>query len=170
MSYLGHYKRISILFTSPKKAHMEPITQDVLIVQLFGPNTIELMKGNSWSPSGNQPQNSNGWIQSTHGSHEVWSKTDKRWAAYLLVEPMPCPILLKKRRATASHLLQRDKSNQDAIFKLFRHLQLIPALHSTGNNEFWYCSHSRLMHNSSKTTGSKEDKIGRAHVWTPVTG
>jgi hypothetical protein len=42
----------------------------------------------------------------------------------------------KRRRTTASHLLQRDKSNQDAIFKLFKHLQLIPALHSTGNNEF----------------------------------
>jgi hypothetical protein len=73
------------------------------------------------------------------------------------VEPTPCTILLKKRRATASHLLQRDKSNQDAIFKLFKPLQLIPALHSTGNNKFWYCSRSRFMHNSSKTTGSNQD-------------
>jgi hypothetical protein len=70
---------------------------------------------------------------------------------------MPSPILLKRRRATASHLLQRDKSNQDAIFKLFKHLQPIPALHSTGNNEFWYCSRSRFMYDSSKTTGSNQD-------------
>jgi hypothetical protein len=63
----------------------------------------------------------------------------------------------KKEKSNSSHLLQRDKSNQDAIFKLFKPLQLIPALHSTGNNEFWYCSRSRLMHNSSKTTGSNQD-------------
>ena len=136
---------------------MEPITQDVLIIQLFGPNTIEWMEGNSWSLSGNQSQNSNGWIQPTRGPHEVWSKTDKGWAAYLLVEPMPYSILLKKRRTTASHLLQRDKSNQNAIFKLFKHLQPTLALHSTRNNEFWYCSHSRFMHNSSKTIGSNQD-------------
>jgi hypothetical protein len=73
------------------------------------------------------------------------------------VEPTPCTILLKKRRATAPHLLQRDKSNQDAIFKLFKPLQLIPALHSTGNNKLWYCSRSRFMHNSLKTTGSNQD-------------
>ena len=97
----AHYEGISALFTSPKKTHIKPITQGVLIIQLFGPNTIKWIEENSWSPSGSQPQNSNGWIQPTRGSHKVWNKTDKGWAVYLLVEPTPCTILLKKRRATA---------------------------------------------------------------------
>jgi hypothetical protein len=63
----------------------------------------------------------------------------------------------KKEKSNSSHLLQRDKSSQDAIFKLSKSLQLIPALHSTGNNKFWYCSRSRPIHNNSKTTGSKQD-------------
>ena len=136
---------------------MKPITQDVLIIQLLGPNTIELMEGNSWSPSVDQPKIQIAKYSLSVGPTKSETEVDKGWATYLLVEPTPCPILLKKRRTTASHLLQRDKSNQEAIFKLFKHLQLIPALHSTGNNEFWYCSRSRLMHNSSKTTGSNQD-------------
>ena len=138
---------------------MKPITQGVLIIQLFGPNTIQWMEGNSWSPSGSQPQNSNGWIQPNCGPHEVWNKTDKGWAAYLLVEPTPCTILLKKRRATAPIFSNVTRAARDAIFKLFKHHQLIPALHSTRNHEFWYCSRSRLMHNSSKTAGSNQDVL-----------
>jgi hypothetical protein len=85
---------------------------------------------------------------------------DREWAAcLLLVEPTPYLILLEKRGMAACHLLQRDKSNQDTIFKLFKHLQLTSALYHTGNHEFWYCSRSRLMHNSSKTTGSNQDTL-----------
>jgi hypothetical protein len=63
---------------------------------------------------------------SSVGPMKSETEADKGWAAYLLlVEPTPCPILLKKRRTAACHLLQRDKSNQDTIFKLFKHLQLI---------------------------------------------
>uniref|UniRef100_A0A2N9FV47 Uncharacterized protein n=1 Tax=Fagus sylvatica TaxID=28930 RepID=A0A2N9FV47_FAGSY len=76
----------------------------------------------------------------------------------------------KKEKSNSSHLLQRDKSNQNAIFKLFKHHQLIPALHSTGNHEFWYCSRSRLMHNSSKTTGSNQDMLGNEEAWWKTNG
>jgi hypothetical protein len=38
-----------------------------------------------------------------------------------------------------------------------KHLQLTSALHLTGNYEFWYCSHSRLMHYSSKIMGNNQD-------------
>ena len=103
-------------------------------------------------------QNSNSWIQPVRRSHQVrnWScqgmgNISAAGGAHAM------PNFTKKRRTTACHLFQRDKSNQDAIFKLFKHLQLIPALHSTGNNEFWYCSRNRLMHNNSKITGSNQD-------------
>jgi hypothetical protein len=86
------------------------------------------------------------------------TEADKEWAAYLLlVEPTSCLILLKKRRTAAYHLLQRDKSSWSTIFKLLKHLQLISTLHPTGNHEFWYCSRSRLLHNSLKTIGSSQD-------------
>ena len=68
-------------------------------------------------------------------------------------------FLLKREKNNSSHLLQRDKSNQDAIFALFKYLQLIPVLHSTGNNEFWYCSRNRLVHNNSRTTGSNQNML-----------
>jgi hypothetical protein len=76
------------------------------------------------------------------------------------VEPTPCTILLKKRRATAPIFSNVTRATKDAIFKIFKPLQLIPALHSTGNNKFWYCSRSRFMHNSLKTTGSNQDILG----------
>jgi hypothetical protein len=88
------------------------------------------------------------------------TKADKKWAVYLLwVEPTSCLILLKKRGTAAYHPLKRDKSSWSTIFKLLQHLQLISALHSTGNHEFWYCSRSRLLHNSSKTIGSSQDAL-----------
>ena len=86
------------------------------------------------------------------------TEANKEWAVYLLlVEPTSCLILLKKRGAEAYHLLQRDKSSWFTIFKLLKHLQLISALHPTGNHEFWYCSRSRLIHDSSKTTRNNQD-------------
>uniref|UniRef100_A0A2N9J0F7 Uncharacterized protein n=1 Tax=Fagus sylvatica TaxID=28930 RepID=A0A2N9J0F7_FAGSY len=36
---------------------------------------------------------------------------------------------------------------------------LSPALHSTGNHEFWYYSRSRLVYNSSRTTGSNQNML-----------
>ena len=112
----------------------------------------------SWSPNTNQPSTWNSWRQPIRGSHEVWTEADKERAAYLLlVEPTLCPILLKKRKAAADHPLQRDKSNQDTIFKLLQAALGHSSLHPTGNHEFWYCSHSRFLHNSSKTTGSNQN-------------
>jgi hypothetical protein len=79
-------------------------------------------------------------------------------------------FLLKKEKNNSSHLLQHDKSNQDAIFELFKPLQLVPALHPTGNNEFWYCSRSRFMHNSSKATGSNQNILEmKKHDGRPIT-
>uniref|UniRef100_A0A2N9HP72 Uncharacterized protein n=1 Tax=Fagus sylvatica TaxID=28930 RepID=A0A2N9HP72_FAGSY len=43
------------------------------------------------------------------------------------------------------------------FFKLLKTLQLIPALHFTGSHDFWYCSRSRFLHNSSNTTGSNQN-------------
>jgi hypothetical protein len=89
---------------------------------------------------------------------------------YLLVEPTPCTILLKKRRATAPIFSNVTRAAKDAIFKLFKPLQLIPALHSTGNNESWYCSRSRLVHNSSRTIGSNQDMLEiKKHGEKPMT-
>ena len=86
------------------------------------------------------------------------TEADKEWAAYLLlVDPTSWLILLKKRGATTYHLLQCDKSSWSTIFKLLKHLQLISALHPTENYEFWYCSRSRLIHDSSKTTRNSQD-------------
>jgi hypothetical protein len=82
----------------------------------------------------------------------------KGWAVYLLlVEPTSCLILTNKERNSSFHPLKRDKSSWSTIFKLLQHLQLISALHPTGNHEFWYCSRSRLLHNSSKTMGNSQD-------------
>uniref|UniRef100_A0A2N9GHT2 Uncharacterized protein n=1 Tax=Fagus sylvatica TaxID=28930 RepID=A0A2N9GHT2_FAGSY len=75
------------------------------------------------------------------------------------VEPTSSLIILEEKKCNSSHLLQHDKSYQNTIFKLFKHHQLSPALHSTGNHDFWYCSRSRLVHNSSRTTGSNQDML-----------
>ena len=100
------------------------------------------------------------------GPIKAETEADREWAAcLLLVEPTPYLILLKKRGMAACHLLQRDKSNQDAIFKLFKHLQLIPALHSTRNNEFRYCSRSRLTPLQLKDYWQQPRHIGNEEVW-----
>uniref|UniRef100_A0A2N9HZY2 Reverse transcriptase Ty1/copia-type domain-containing protein n=1 Tax=Fagus sylvatica TaxID=28930 RepID=A0A2N9HZY2_FAGSY len=73
-------------------------------------------------------------------------------------------------RQQQGHLLQCDKSSQPTIFKLLKPLQLIPALHSTGNHDFWYCSRSRLLYNSSKITGSNQNAWEmKKHDGKPIT-
>uniref|UniRef100_A0A2N9H0A0 Uncharacterized protein n=1 Tax=Fagus sylvatica TaxID=28930 RepID=A0A2N9H0A0_FAGSY len=62
-----------------------------------------------------------------------------------------------KERNSSFHPLKHDKSSWFIIFKLVQHLQFISALHPTGNHEFWYCSRSRLLNNSSKTIGNSQD-------------
>ena len=83
----------------------------------------------------------------------------QRMGCISAVEPTPCPITLEEKKCNSSHLLQRDKSHQNTIFKLFKHHQLSPALHSTGNHEFWYSSRSRLVPNSLRTTGSNQNML-----------
>ena len=130
----------------------------MLIIWLLGLSTIGFIEEDSWSPNTNQPSTWNSWRQPIRGSHEVWTEADKERAAYLLlVEPTLCSILLKKRKAAADHPLQRDKSNQDTIFKLLQAALGHSSLHPTGNHEFWYCSRSRFLHNSPKTTGSNQN-------------
>jgi hypothetical protein len=92
------------------------------------------------------------------------TETVKGWAVYLLLlKPTSCLIFTYKERNSSSHPLKHDKSSWSTIFKLLQHLQLISALHPTGNHEFWYCSRSRLLNNSSKTIGNSQDawKIGK---------
>jgi hypothetical protein len=48
--------------------------------------------------------------------------------------------------------------------KLLKHPQLIPALHSIENHEFWYCSRSRLLHNSSKNYWQLPKYMGNEEV------
>ena len=77
---------------------MKPIAQDVLIIQLLGPNTIELMEGNSWSVSVDQPKIQIAEYSLSVGPPKSETEVDKGWSTYLLVEPTPCPILLKKEK------------------------------------------------------------------------
>jgi hypothetical protein len=82
----------------------------------------------------------------------------KGWVVYLLlVEPTSCLIFTYKERNSSSHPLKHDKSSWSTIFKLLQYLQLISALHPTGNHEFWYCSRSRLLNNNSKTIRNSQD-------------
>jgi hypothetical protein len=99
------------------------------------------------------------------------TKAVKGWAVYLLlVESTSCLIFTNKEKNSSFHPLKRDKSSWSTIFKLLQHLQLISALHPTGNYEFWYCSRSRLLNNSSKTIGNSQDasELGRCDK-KPVT-
>ena len=51
-------------------------------------------------------------------------------------------------------------TGQEQLVNYFQTIQVSLAHLSpylTENHEFWYCSRSRLMHNSSKTTGSNQD-------------
>ena len=140
----------------------------------MGLNTIGLIEENNWSPNTNQPST---WIAENSlsvGPMKSKIEVDKEWAVYLLlVEPTSCLILLKKKGTTTYHPLKRDKSSWSTIFKLLQHLQLISVLHSTGNHEFWYCSRSKLLHNSSKIIGSCQDawemgKCDRKPITMPI--
>uniref|UniRef100_A0A2N9F2T7 Protein kinase domain-containing protein n=1 Tax=Fagus sylvatica TaxID=28930 RepID=A0A2N9F2T7_FAGSY len=53
-----------------------------------------------------------------------------------------------------AHMCTREKRRERPAMA-----KLSPALHSTGNHEFWYCSRSRLVHNSSRTTGSNQNML-----------
>jgi hypothetical protein len=159
--HLGPFLSTPVLFTSPKENHIKPMNQKYAYNMIVGFKHPWIHEEDSWSPSISQPSTQNSWRQPIRGSHEVWTQADKgKTACLLLAEPILCPILLKKREAAASHPLQRDKSNYSTIFKLLKALQLILALHSTGNHDFWYCSRSRLLHNSSKITGSNQNSWG----------
>ena len=65
----------------------------------------------------------------------------------------------KKRSATAPIFSNVTRAIEILFFELFKHHQLSPALHSTGNHEFWCYSRSRLVHNSSRTTGSNQNML-----------
>ena len=144
-------------YLSPKETHIKTISPKYTYNIIVGFKCYWIHWGRQLEPKYQSAQHLNSWKQLIRGLHEVWTEADKEWAAYLLlVEPTPCSILLKKRRIAACHLLQRDKSNQDTIFKLLNHLQLISALYHTGNHEFWYYSHSRFMHHSSKIMGNNQ--------------
>jgi hypothetical protein len=76
---------------------MKPITQDMLIIQSLGPNTIELMEGNSWSPSVDQPKIQIAEYSLSVGPTKSETEAVKVWVTYLLlVEPTPCLISLKR--------------------------------------------------------------------------
>ena len=86
------------------------------------------------------------------------TEADKEWVVYLLlVEPTSCLISLIKRGTVASILSNMTRAAGLPFFKLLQHFQLTSALHLTENHEFWYCSRSRFLHNSSETTGSNQN-------------
>jgi hypothetical protein len=123
-----------------------------------------LIEKDSWSPSGEQPSTQTAMDSLSVGPTKSETEIVKGWAVYLLlVEPTSCLIFTNKERNSSFHPLKRDKSSRSTIFKLLQHLQLISALHPTGNHEFWYCSRNRLLNNSSKTIGNSQDasEIGK---------
>ena len=125
-----------------------------------------MIEKDSWSPSEKQPSTQTAMDNLSIGPTKSETKAVKGWVVYLLlVEPTSCLIFTNKERNSSFHPLKRDKSNWSTIFKLLHHLQLISTLHPTGNHEFWYCSRSRLLNNSSKTIGNSQDasKLGRCN-------
>ena len=83
----------------------------------------------------------------------------------LLVEPMPCLILLKIRRTTAPIFSNMIRVTKMLFSNLFKYLQSIPVLHSTRNNEFRYCSRSRLTPLQLKDYWQQPRHIGNEEVW-----
>jgi hypothetical protein len=68
------------------------------------------------------------------------------------------PYFTKEEEDSSRSILSNvTRATNPPIFKLLKSLQLIPALHSTGNHDFWYCSRSRFLHNISKITGSNRN-------------
>ena len=129
----------------------------MLIIWFLGLNTFGFIEEDSWSPSISQPSTWRSWKQPIRGSREVWTQADKRGVACLLLaEPILCPILLKKRKTTAGPSSPTWQEQSTHHFQITQ----VPTAHFsfsfTGNNEFWYCSRSRFLHNSSKITGSNQ--------------
>ena len=102
-------------------------------------------------------QHSNSHGQLVRRPHEVRNWSCQRMGC------TSCLIFINKERNNSFHPFKRDKSSWSTIFKLLQHLQLISALHLTGNHEFWCCSRNRLLNNSLKTIGSSHDasELGR---------
>ncbi len=144
----------------------------MLIIWLLGLNTIGLIEENSWSPSGEQPSTQTAMDSLSVGPTKSETEAVKGWAAYLLlVEPTSCLIFTNKERNSSLHPLKHDKSSRSTIFKLLQHLQLISALHPTGNYKFWYYSRSRLLNNCSKTIRNSQDawEMGKCDKKKPIT-
>ena len=108
---------------------MKPITQDMLIIQLLGPNIIELMEGNSWSPSVDQPKIQIAEYSLSVGPTKSETEVVKVWVTYLLlVERTPCLISLKREEqqhaifsnvTRATKMLFSNYSNISNPFQLF---------------------------------------------------
>jgi hypothetical protein len=131
-----------------------------------------LIEENSWSPSGEQPSTQTAMDSLSVGPTKSETEAVKGWAAYLLlVEPTSCLIFTNKERNSSLHPLKHDKSSRSTIFKLLQHLQLISALHPTGNYKFWYYSRSRLLNNCSKTIRNSQDawEMGKCDKKKPIT-
>ena len=104
--HLGPFLSTPVLFTSPKENHIKPMNQKYAYNMIVGFKHHWIHEEDSWSPSISQPSTQNSWRQPIRGSHEVWTQADKgKTACLLLAEPILCPILLKKRKAAASHPL-----------------------------------------------------------------
>ena len=117
---------------------MKPIAQDVLIIQLLGPNTIELMEGNSWSVSVDQPKIQIAEYSLSVGPPKSETEVVKVWVTYLLlVERTPCLISLKReeqQHAIFSNVTRATKmpfSNYSNIFSSFQ-LFIPPETMSSG--------------------------------------
>jgi hypothetical protein len=67
------------------------------------------------------------------------------------------PLLPKEGRQQQAIFSNVTRAANPPFFKLHKLPQSIPALHFTGSHDFWYCSRSRFLHNSSNTTGSNQN-------------
>uniref|UniRef100_A0A2N9HMF5 Uncharacterized protein n=2 Tax=Fagus sylvatica TaxID=28930 RepID=A0A2N9HMF5_FAGSY len=94
---------------------------------------------------------------------EEEEKLGKTAGAQALVSPAPKiaedsqsvgPMRGRQQQAILSNV---TRAITPPFFKLLKTPQLIPALHFTGSHDFWYCSRSRFLHNSSNTTGSNQN-------------
>ena len=83
-------------YLSPKETHIKTISPKYTYNIIVGFKCYWIHWGRQLEPKYQSAQHLNSWKQLIRGLHEVWTEADKEWAAYLLlVEPTPCPILLK---------------------------------------------------------------------------
>jgi hypothetical protein len=66
-------------------------------------------------------------------------------------------LLPKEGRQQQAILSNVTRAANPPFFKLHKLPQPIPAIHSTGNNNFQHCSRSRFLHNISKITDSNQN-------------